>query len=292
MAKVLSSPYLIPPAVEKANQIYQQLHQPTADYMALVQRLAEVNTPATTWWSQLSDQFHPAVLTGLQEAQRAYDMLRRSGALEAMERQQAIWSSMLTPYLQTQAETWTRDWSRDLLRDLPTQPDRAAEQRSEEVSRLAELAEQYGNETPPPAEITEEDQRLASAEVEKLLCVEQNREQQFAAQLKQWSETHPVVAWLLEKFFYALLIGVLTNLTSSGVGHLLTNARVYEEPKTTAQVVYHIPQGQTVTVLGQVPYYYEIETQDAATGARQSGYVSKRSVRLEPQGEPANPSSK
>ena len=65
----------------------------------------------------------------------------------------------------------------------------------------------------------------------------------------------------------------------STIGRTLSPDNAYEEPNSSSQIVYHIELNQNV-VVGDVPYYYEVEIQDESSGCRYAGYVSKRSISL------------
>lgn len=149
-------------------------------------------------------------------------------------------------------------------------------------TRLTSLAEEYtiGEAAEECHILSEDEQKIVVSEVEDILLSGKNWEQRFAEQIKSFSQTHPVIAWVLEKIFFAILIGIITNIASSAIGKALSPANVYEEPNSSSQIVYHIELNQNVVVVGDVPYYYEVEIQDESSGCRYAGYVSKRSISL------------
>lgn len=94
----------------------------------------------------------------------------------------------------------------------------------------------------------------------------------------QWKERNPGLA----AFYLEVLIPIITLiLTLMQVGitiwqaRLTKNSRVYEEPSSTANVVYNITVDQQVTVIGDVAYYHEVEFADPATGELVTGYIYK-----------------
>lgn len=152
----------------------------------------------------------------------------------------------------------------------------------EKLTHLTALAEEVANsksfqETPA---FSESDRQTAIEEATAILTSGGNWEQRFMESIQAFSKTHPVVAWILEKVLFAILIGIITNLLSSGLGEMLHPARLYEAPSSSSQVIYQIQSNQSVIVIGDVPYYYAARIQDSQTGEIFSGYVSKRSVRL------------
>ena len=132
-------------------------------------------------------------------------------------------------------------------------------------------------ESPTPSE---DDRRAAAEEVKAILTSGGNWEQRFMDSIQAFSKTHPVVAWILEKFFFVILLELIVSLSASGIGEILHPARLYEEPDTSSQVIRLIEPDQSVIVVGDVPYYYAAQIKDPQTGEIISGYVSKRSVRL------------
>lgn len=153
--------------------------------------------------------------------------------------------------------------------------------REEKLAHFAVLAEEVGGESlQEPSTPTEEDCQAAAEEVKAILASGGNWEQRFMDSIRSFSKTHPVVAWILEKVFLVILLEVIINLSSSGIGQLVRPARLYEEPSALSPVIYQIEPEQSVIVVGDVPYYYAAQIKDPQTGEIVSGYVSKRSVRL------------
>ena len=106
------------------------------------------------------------------------------------------------------------------------------------------------------------------------------QEQCFAERIKEFSQTHPVIAWVLEKIFFAILISVVANIVYSAVGQALSPAKVYETPSPSSQAIYHMERNQNVIIVGEVPYYYEVVINDNSPKNCYTGYVSKRSICL------------
>ena len=107
-----------------------------------------------------------------------------------------------------------------------------------------------------------------------------NRKQGFAERIIVLSKTHPVIAWILNKVFLTILVSIITNMTCSAIGQVLSQTNAYEKPHASSPAVYHVEVKQNVIVVGDALYYYEVETQDESTGCCYTGYVSKRSVSL------------
>lgn len=99
-------------------------------------------------------------------------------------------------------------------------------------------------------------------------------------QIHHQSQTHTLIAWVLTNVFLLILIGIIVNMVWSTIGRTLSPANAYEEPNSSSQIVYHIELNQNVVVVGDVPYYYEVEIQDESSGCRYAGYISKRFISL------------
>ena len=84
---------------------------------------------------------------------------------------------------------------------------------------------------------------------------------------------------MLANVFLPILIGIFVNIAWSAIGRTLSPVNVYEEPNSSSQIVYHIKLNQNIVVVGDIPYYYEIEIQDELSGCCYARYVSKRSYR-------------
>lgn len=116
---------------------------------------------------------------------------------------------------------------------------------------------------------------LTSIEVEGVLLSEKSREQRFSGRIKIFSQAHPVIAWIFNKVFLAILIDIIANITCSAIGQALFPDNVYEEPHSSSQVVYHIEMNKNVVVVGDVTYYYEVKVPAELAEYRYTGYVSK-----------------
>ena len=155
-------------------------------------------------------------------------------------------------------------------------------QRERELRRLNDLAGRLAaaEDFHQPVEVSESQRQAASAEAKAILDSGENWEQRFMESIAKYRKTHPVVAWVLEKIFFAILIGVATSLASSAVGRVLHPANLYEEPRTSSQVICRIEESETVVIVGEAPYYYQIERGDENTKQLIVGYASKRTIRL------------
>ena len=101
----------------------------------------------------------------------------------------------------------------------------------------------------------------------------------WQAKYVKWKERNP--------FWAELFMNVLSNLVQALIWAMLTcgfttivafankDAKVYEEPVASSNVVYNIAIEQNVTIIGDAKYYYEVEIPDNVTGEAIVGYVYK-----------------
>ena len=78
-----------------------------------------------------------------------------------------------------------------------------------------------------------------------------------------------------------IIVGVIIGVILNAIGQAKSPANVYEEPKVTAPIIYHIEQHQTVIIVDDSPrYYYVVEAKGEDDEHVKRGYVSKRSIRI------------
>lgn len=130
-----------------------------------------------------------------------------------------------------------------------------------------------------PAELSTEDEQIIANEVSSILSTEKNWEQRLMDSMVRLKETHPILATVLCHLFFPLLLGLLVNLISTSIGEARTPAKVYEQPRPTAPIVYHLERLQQVRIIGEEPYYFQIELIDNETKEILTGFVSKRSLK-------------
>ena len=78
-----------------------------------------------------------------------------------------------------------------------------------------------------------------------------------------------------------VILPIIAQLFGNLIGEALIPAKVYEEPQIVAPVICRLEQHQNVLIIGEVPYYYQIETKDLSTNETKTGFVSKRSIEVE-----------
>lgn len=278
-----------PPWVEKMNQLQRQMDSLTrpllemqTDYAALTKTITAVlDAPAIRDLNKVSRVFDNQSMAAIYRTQEIMAKIDTSGMTAALRQYQAVMDAIAPMDLQIQLSERLYEWSR-IMSKVTYQIEPLTEARVVELTRLSSLAEKYTT-TDIEEEyrvLSEDEQRIVANEVEEILLSGKNWEQRFAEQIKKFSQTHPVIAWVLEKIFFAILISVASNILYSAIGQALSPAKVYEDPCPSSQVIYHIELNQNVIVVGEVPYYYEVVINDESSESCYTGYVSKRSICL------------
>ncbi len=130
-----------------------------------------------------------------------------------------------------------------------------------------------------PSELSAEDEQIIADEVSSILSSEKNWEQRLMDSVAKLKKTHPVLASILYHIIVTILLGIMVNLIAMAIGQAVTPAKVYEKPRTTSPVIYHLEPLQQVKIIGEEPYYFQIELTDNNTQETMVGFVSKRSIK-------------
>lgn len=129
--------------------------------------------------------------------------------------------------------------------------------------------------------LTEEEQKIIAADIDEILSEEENWEQRLFEKINAYKKAHPILARLLIYLFMGVILPIIAQLFGNLIGEALIPAKVYEEPQIVAPVICRLEQHQNVLIIGEVPYYYQIETKDLSTNETKTGFVSKRSIEVE-----------
>ena len=289
MAKTMAAFYELPPWFEKMNQLQRQMDSLTrpllemqTDYMALTKTITAVlDSPAIRDFNKVSSAFDIPSIAAIYRTQKIMSKMDTSGITAALRQYQAAMDAIAPMDLQVKLSERLQEWSR-IMSKATYRIEPLTETRIAELTRLSSLAEEYTTTNTPEESsvLSESEQKIVADEVEEILLSGKNWEQRFAERIKEFSQTHPVIAWVLEKIFFAILIGVVTNIVYSAVGQALSPAKVHEDPSPSSPVIYHMELNQNVIIVGEVPYYYEVVINDESSQNCYTGYVSKRSICL------------
>ena len=114
------------------------------------------------------------------------------------------------------------------------------------------------------------------------IMVSGDSEEVVKSKFLEWQNRHPVLAFVLIQILLAIIINIASGVIGDWVSGVLTKkSNMYEEATATSNVVINIDVDQNITVINEVPYYYEIIYTDPETGEERRGYVYKANVAIE-----------
>lgn len=139
-------------------------------------------------------------------------------------------------------------------------------------------------------EVTPEIRAEIAADINEVLSRPNEAGDISQSKYVKWKEQHPFLADLYMQVLLPLIQAILYGLIAFGAASLLASAnkdaRVYEEPTSTSNVVNNISVEQNVTIIGDAPYFYEVEFVDPETGETVTGYIYKGNLVINEQEEP------
>lgn len=256
--------------LDKIESIQRQLSDSMSAFEALRPAiLSSATAVAKTWPTVLPDGF--------------VDVLHHTAALESAF---TTYAPALTQYSELQSALSARlsEWS---VINEAMQSNSLALQREYAIAHVCTLAENISSvigvdedETiDSPSELSAEDEQIIADEVSSILSSEKNWEQRLMDRVAKLKETHPALAALLYHLIVTILAGIIVNLIAMAIGQAIAPAKVYEKPRTTSPVIYHLEPLHQVKIIGEEPYYFQIELTDNDTQETMVGFVSKRSVK-------------
>lgn len=140
------------------------------------------------------------------------------------------------------------------------------------------------NQETPVREVSPEIRSQIAADISDVLSDPENMHTSSRNKYLDWVRERPENAMLfwqtLCQIIQTLFI-VLTFAVTTWPARAVKDSQVYEEPKSTSNVVYNLTVENNVTVIGDVPYYYEVEFVNPETGEQMIGYVYKANLAAE-----------
>ena len=103
---------------------------------------------------------------------------------------------------------------------------------------------------------------------------QKNIEQRYG----DWKEKHPLLADIylqLVAIFLSAIFGLFNNWLT---GFTTKDSKVYESPAATSNVIVNVDINQNITIINEVPYYYEVIYTVPETGEEKKGYIYKPNV--------------
>ncbi len=113
------------------------------------------------------------------------------------------------------------------------------------------------------------------------IMVSGDSEEVVKSKFLEWQNRHPVLAFVLMQILLSIIINIASGVIGDWVSGVLTKkSNLYEEATATSNVVINIDADQNITIVNEVPYYYEIVYTDPETGEETRGYVYKANVSI------------
>lgn len=235
--------------------------------------------------SQIAATLNPPMLEAARQAQEA-----------ARQAQEAV--RMIAPSIQEWQEN-TRQLANLLTPTIRTVAENAARMQIELQPLLQELCDvrpsviqftvlfqklsQYADEpdfscnTDEIDSLTEGEKQAASQTVSEILAQPDNWEQNLVKSLAAAQSRHPVVSkaiiWIL-----TAVITIILGVSDNYLYDTIKTAKLRAQPSQDAPVITVINSSQTVNVINDTQYYFEIEYTDSETKKTYSGWISKRSL--------------
>lgn len=129
-----------------------------------------------------------------------------------------------------------------------------------------------------PAKVSPEICSQIAADITEVLSDPENMRTTSHEKYLDWVRERPENAMLFWQTLCQIIQTIFVVLSFAvGVWQArpVKDAQVYEEPTATSSVVYNLTIENNVTVIGDVPYFYEVEFVVPETGEPMIGYVYK-----------------
>lgn len=224
-------------------------------YMREARRIAELCTPAFMKTLKIQS-----------------DVLKQFSATQDVWQQTAHQIAEWSNVLFDRKAFWFEPEQQNIAQELNVWSEVAGRISSVVVCELEDAGEEVAE------TLSQDDQKAISEEINSILN-DKNWEQRFMESIQKYNKTHPLFALIIKNIFL-IIIQIVIGVIATVIAQAKFPANVYEEPKVSAPIVYHIEQHQQVIIVNEIPYYYEIEVKDESTNEIKTGFVSKRSIEM------------
>ena len=146
---------------------------------------------------------------------------------------------------------------------------------------MAKTLENYDYEPAEVEDVLTDEIRAELNESAQEALLAEDSQKDIEQRYGERKEKHPLLADI-----YLLIIGAILGLLfsftqSSSPATTAKNSNVYELPSSTSNIVVNINVDQDITVINEVPYYYEVVYIDPETGEEKKGYIYKPNVAIQ-----------
>ena len=127
------------------------------------------------------------------------------------------------------------------------------------------------------ANISIENKQEAASIVSEAFAESDNLEQAIMHALKTAEKKHPLIYKVI-LFLLNTIIPIIISQSCSLMRETARDAKLRDNPSSNSPIIITISSGTPVKVIGEAPYYFEIEYNNPKTGEVQIGWLSKRTV--------------
>jgi len=193
---------------------------------------------------------------------------------------QAAWMAELTGRIGSLSTppTWVNNFTKTII-ERPAWLERLYETSGlDEV--MADLYYTFPDETDydwenESIELTAPDKADISEAVQIAITKPENWQIALRDRIAAWSVKNPVIAWV----FHQIILAIIISIVATGIAEVIRNTPLRQNPSSDALIIITIVEKQVIVIVNEdVPYWYEVEYEDAETGEKCSGWVSKRSI--------------
>ena len=161
--------------------------------------------------------------------------------------------------------TFAKDFDWQWLADLQAKFDYPHESSVEEVIQ----------------QITEEDRKQIYEDVIEVIQQPEQMQVGLEQKYENWKKNHPMQSDFFFQVFIPILLWLLSFLSQTQSATTITNSNIYEAPVSNSKIVYQTTINQTINIIGDAPYYYNVQLIDSQTGDEYQGYIYKKNVSVD-----------
>lgn len=180
--------------------------------------------------------------------QHAFDEIKR--AVESPQ-YQAVIKGMAT---------FAKDFDWQWLADLQTKYDGV------QTSTIEEIAPQ----------ITEEETKQFCEDFNEVVESAKHGVAVVEGKFKELNEKYPLLVQIILMF-----LSIILSQFFSQPAITTTNSNIYLAPVSNSKIVYQTTINQTINIIGDAPYYYNVQLIDSQTGDEYQGYIYKKNVSVD-----------
>ncbi|MBR6509654.1 MAG: hypothetical protein IKT38_03515 [Clostridia bacterium] len=146
---------------------------------------------------------------------------------------------------------------------------------------MAKTLENYDYEPADVEDVLTDEIRAELKESAEEALLAKDSQKNIEQRYGEWKEKHPLLADIYLLIIGAILGFLLGFMQAPSSATTTKNSNVYELPSSTSNIVVNINVDQDITVINEVPYYYEVVYIDPEIGEEKKGYIYKPNVAIQ-----------